>query len=129
MAPHSHRILLVDDDEGVRHSILATLEDLGHAVVDASGGAAALELLAQDRNFDLLILDFAMPMMNGAQLAARITADWADAPILFVTGYVENDGLRPWSDRGYRTLRKPFNSRDLAEAIERVARQPEPIGT
>ena len=129
VAPRSHRILLVDDDEGVRLAVRATLEDLGHTVTDASGGAAALELLAQDRNFSLLILDFAMPMMNGAQLASRITADWADAPILFVTGYVENDGLRPWSDRGYRTLRKPFNSRELAEAIERVARQPEPVET
>ena len=97
--------------------------------MEASGGPAALELLAHDRNFNLLILDFAMPMMNGAQLAARITANWPDAPILFVTGYVENDGLRPWSERGYRTLRKPFSSRELAEAIGRAARQLELVGS
>ena len=127
-ATGSHRILLVDDDDGVRLSVRATLEELGHTVIEAKGGAAALELLAQGRNFSLLMLDFAMPMMNGAELAARITADWTDAPILFVTGYVENDGLRPWSARGYRTLRKPFSSHELAEAIGRVARQPEPVG-
>ncbi|HLZ78045.1 MAG TPA: response regulator [Sphingomonas sp.] len=124
-----HRILLVDDDDGVRLSVRATLEDLGHTVMEASGGPAALELLAHDRNFNLLILDFAMPMMNGAQLAARITANWPDAPILFVTGYVENDGLRRWSERGYRTLRKPFSSRELAEAIGRAARQLESAGS
>jgi signal transduction histidine kinase len=129
VATGSHRILLVDDDEGVRLSVRATLEDLGHTVIEANGGPAALELLARDRNFNLLILDFAMPVVNGAQLAARITESWPDAPILFVTGYVENDGLRPWLDRGYRTLRKPFSSRELTEAIGRAARQPEPVGT
>jgi two-component system NtrC family sensor kinase len=129
VAGGSHRILLVDDDDGVRLSVRATLEDLGHTVMEAGGGPAALELLAHDRNFNLLILDFAMPMMNGAQLAVRITESWPNAPILFVTGYVENDGLRPWSARGYRTLRKPFSSRELAEAIGRVARQLEPVGS
>jgi CheY-like chemotaxis protein len=123
------RILLVDDDEGVRVSVRATLEDLGHTVVDANGGTAALEALARDRRFDLLILDFAMPVMDGAQLAGEITSIWADAPILFVTGYVENDRLRPWSDRGYRTLRKPFSSAELAEAVGRAACQSEPVGS
>jgi CheY-like chemotaxis protein/nitrogen-specific signal transduction histidine kinase len=122
------RILLVDDDDGVRGSVHAMLEDLGHTVVDANDGTAALEVLTRDRRFDLLILDFAMPAMNGAQLAGQITAIWAGAPILFVTGYVENDSLRPWSDKGYQTLRKPFSSAELAEAIGRVAQQSEPVG-
>ena len=78
------------------------LEELGHDVVEAAGGAAALAVLAHDRRFDLLVIDFAMPLMNGGQLAAEVTKLWAEAPILFVTGYVENDALRPWSELGYQ---------------------------
>jgi len=119
------RVLLVDDDARVRLSVRAMLEDLGHDVVEATGGAKALEAIAHDRRFDLLIIDFAMPLMNGSQLATEVTKLWPDAPMLFVTGYVENDALRPWSDLGYRTVQKPFSTRDLAVAIERAIRQPE----
>ena len=119
------RILLVDDDASVRLSTRATLEDLGHQVVEATGGAEVLEVLARDRRFDLLMIDFAMPLMDGGQLAAEVTKLWPEAPILFVTGYVENDALRPWSDLGYSTVRKPFSTRDLAVAIERVMRHRE----
>jgi CheY-like chemotaxis protein len=116
------RILLVDDDAGVRLSTRAMLEELGHKVVDATGGAEALDVLARDRRFDLLVVDFAMPLMNGSQLAAAVTQLWPEAPILFVTGYVENDVLRPWSDLGYGTVRKPFRARDLAAAVEHAMR-------
>ena len=102
------RLLLIDDNDSVREAVRAMLEDLGHSVVEVTGGAEALELLANDRSFDLLIVDFAMPVMNGSELAGEVTKTQPDMPILFVTGYVENDALRPWTERGYRTLRKPF---------------------
>ena len=63
--------------------------------------------------------------MNGGQLAAQVTKLWAEAPILFVTVYVENHALRPWSELGYRTMQKPFSARDLAAAVERAMRHPE----
>ena len=109
----------MDDDDSVRLSTRAILEELGHNVVEAAGGAAALQIISGDRQFDLLVIDFAMPRMNGSQLAGEITRLWPEAPILFMTGYVENDALRPWAERGYRTLRKPFSARDLAAAIDR----------
>jgi signal transduction histidine kinase/ActR/RegA family two-component response regulator len=121
----NRRVLLVDDDASVRLSACAMLEELGHEVVEATGGAAALATIEHDRRFDLLIIDFAMPLMNGSQLAAKVTKLWPDAPILFVTGYVENDALRPWSALGYRTVQKPFSTHELAMAIERTVRQPE----
>jgi CheY-like chemotaxis protein len=105
------------------------LAELGHDVVEAAGGAEAMTVLAHDRRFDLLVIDFAMPLLNGGQLAAEVTKLWADAPILFMTGYVENDALRPWSQRGYRTMQKPFSARDLAAAVERAMRHPEAAAT
>jgi two-component system NtrC family sensor kinase len=111
------RILVIDDDAAVRQTARTMLEEQGHTVVEATGGAEALQLLARDRRFDLLIIDFAMPLMNGAQLVAEVTKLWPDAPALFLTGYVENDALRPWSNLGYATLRKPFSGDDLAVAV------------
>ena len=119
------RVLLVDDDASVRVSVRAMLEELGHQVVEAAGGNDALGLLARDQRFDVLIFDFAMPSMNGIQLATEVTKLWPSAPILFVTGYVENDALRPWSALGYRTVQKPFTTHDLALAVERAIRRPE----
>ncbi len=123
------RMLVVDDDADLRIATCAMLEELGHQAVDATGGAEALDLLSRDRCFDLLLIDFAMPLMNGSQLAAEVTKLWPGAPIVFVTGYVENDALRPWSDLGYRTVRKPYSTHDLAVAIEAAMRQPEAAGS
>jgi signal transduction histidine kinase len=118
------RLLVVDDDAGVRVSVRAMLEELGHHVVEAASGAAVLDMLAGDRQFDLLLIDFAMPVMNGAQLAAGVTRLWPEAPLLFMSGYVENDTLRPWLALGYRTVQKPFSTQELGSAVERAMRQP-----
>ena len=120
-APSRHaRVLVVDDDNDVRESTRAMVEDAGHAVVEADGGVRALEILGADRAFDAVLLDFAMPVMNGGQVAEEIMRNWPDAPIVFVTGYVENDVLQPWLDRGFRTLRKPFKSAEVAAVIEQM---------
>jgi signal transduction histidine kinase/CheY-like chemotaxis protein len=123
--PAAARILLVDDDETVRTTTRGMLEDMALAVVEAASGTEALALLATDRRFDLLILDFAMPGMNGNQCATEIRALWPEAPLLFVTGYVENDGLRPWVEQGVPTLRKPFTQAQLGTALtEAIGRMP-----
>ena len=111
------RILVVDDDEAVRNLTKEMLEELGHDVSDAAGGQAALEILQRNALFDLLLVDFAMPGMNGSEFAAAAKKINPDMPILFMTGYVESGVLRHWSDIGCRTLNKPFKSADLATAI------------
>jgi CheY-like chemotaxis protein len=117
------RVLLVDDDASVRMSTRTMLEEQGHTVVDVGSGAEALAVLMDDRRFDLVLVDFAMPVMNGSQVAAEVTRLWPGAPLLFMTGYVENDGLRPWSDLGYRTLGKPFSANGLAAAVQASTRR------
>ena len=111
------RILVVDDDEAVRNLTKEMLEELGHDVSEAAGGHAALEILQRNALFDLLLVDFAMPGMNGSEFAAAAKKINPDMPILFMTGYVESGVLRHWSDIGCRTLNKPFKSADLATAI------------
>jgi signal transduction histidine kinase len=111
------RILLIDDDESVRTLTKEMLQELGHDVSDAGSGRAALEILQGNALFDLLLVDFAMPAMNGSEFAIAAKKIKPNLPILFMTGYVENGVLRHWSDIGYRTLNKPFRSADLAAAI------------
>jgi signal transduction histidine kinase/ActR/RegA family two-component response regulator len=111
------RMLLVDDDESVRTLTKEMCNELGYEVSDAGGGRAALDILQGDAQFDLLVVDFAMPAMNGSEFATAAKKIKPDVPILFMTGYVENSVLRQWSDIGYRILNKPFRSADLAAAI------------
>jgi signal transduction histidine kinase/CheY-like chemotaxis protein len=118
------RLLLVDDDAGARETTCEVLADLGHDVVAAASGAAALGMLRERQDFDVLIADFAMPEMTGVQLAAQAAELVPGLPILFLSGYADSDVLRIWSERGYRTLSKPFRTVELATALHDVIRSP-----
>jgi CheY-like chemotaxis protein len=116
-APQPLRILLVDDDPHVRAAIQAMLVESGHAVAEAASGAEAVETLGESVDFDVLIVDFAMPGMSGADLAEQVRVARPELPILFMTGYVDGATLHAWAERGYRTLNKPFLAGDLARAL------------
>jgi len=109
-------ILLVDDDDVVRSTIEDMLRAAGHNVTPVASGEAALEALARSA-FDLLLLDFAMPGMNGAQLAARALADRPGQPIIFVSGYSDSAAIDAVLDGRARILAKPVDSRALIHAI------------
>ncbi|HEV2554458.1 MAG TPA: MHYT domain-containing protein [Bosea sp. (in: a-proteobacteria)] len=106
------RILVVDDDSLVRMNAVAMLEDLGHQVDEASSGLEALSLL-NERRFDLMITDQAMPKMTGMQLAESVRAILPTLPILVATGYAELP-----SGSSLPRLSKPFDQAELARAIE-----------
>jgi signal transduction histidine kinase len=109
-------VLLVDDDTLVSDGTAAMLEDLGHAVIVASSGRAALELLETTPGVDIVITDHAMPGMTGLELARLVRARYPDLPIVLATGYAElPHGLD--ADLGLPRLAKPFLQRDLASVI------------
>jgi CheY-like chemotaxis protein len=89
------------------------LRDLGHEVVEASGGAQALGKLGVRLQVDAVITDYRMPRMDGVQLAARIRELHPAMPILLVTGYTDFKGPAPDLPR----LAKPFRQADLAAHI------------
>jgi CheY-like chemotaxis protein len=109
-------VLLVDDDDIVRENTALMLRDLGFSVAQAGSGAAALEMLEEGRSFDLMMVDFAMPGMNGAQLARAAAAKRPSLPIVFVTGYADLETLKDIDDR--LLLRKPFDHRALADRLQ-----------
>ena len=105
-------ILAVDDDRLVLNNTIALLEDLGHEVLQATSGEAALGLLTDD--IDLLVTDQLMPQMTGDELARRARARRPDLPVLLVSGYgelSEEGGPQP------PRLAKPFTQAELAQAI------------
>ena len=110
-------ILVVDDDALVSMSTVDMLEDLGHAVIEANSAAHALEILAKDDAVDLLITDYSMPKMNGAQLAKAALDLRPGLPILLATGYAE---LPPGADIDLPRLAKPYQQSDLAAEVTKM---------
>jgi signal transduction histidine kinase/CheY-like chemotaxis protein len=111
-------ILVVDDDEQVRAFIEDSLQSLGYEVTARAEPVRALELLPS-RRFDLLIADFAMPGMNGAQLARAVQELQAGMPMLLVSGYADSAAIEAALGSA-PVLRKPFGMAQLADAVADV---------
>ncbi|KQW82536.1 response regulator [Brevundimonas sp. Root1279] len=108
-------ILVVDDDAAVREVTAESLADLGYTVVEAGSGGAALEALDSRADIEAVILDFAMPGMNGASLAREIQGRRPSMPILFATGYADAEALAATPED--RVILKPFEQAELAEKL------------
>jgi signal transduction histidine kinase len=110
-------ILLVDDDPAVRSAVADMLRARGHRVTAVGDGPQALLQLEQSA-VELLLLDFAMPGMNGAEVASRALELRPDLRMLFLSGFADSEAIdRAVSGRA-RVLRKPISAADLAEAID-----------
>jgi signal transduction histidine kinase len=112
------RILLVDDDHAVREVTSTTLRDLGYSVVEAGSGGAALDILAREPTIDLLIIDFAMPGMSGAEVARQARAKRPTLPILFITGFADRAALAGVSET--HIVGKPFVNDELATKLRSI---------
>ena len=112
------KVLVVDDDGAVRAVTAAILHDLGYDVVEAGSGRAALDVLDQEAEIDLLLVDFAMPGMNGAEVAREVQARRPGLPVVFLTGYADIDGLAGVGGSGI--VRKPFAQAELAAKLRTV---------
>jgi signal transduction histidine kinase len=112
------RILLVDDDHAVREVTSTTLRDLGYSVVEAGSGGAALDILAREPTIDLLIIDFAMPGMSGAEVARQARAKRPTLPILFITGFADRAALAGVSET--HIVGKPFVNDELVTKLRSI---------
>jgi PAS domain S-box-containing protein len=112
------RILVVDDNSAVRTITAIMIRTLGHEVIEAAGGQDALDVLERDRQFDLMIVDLAMPNMHGDEFAAKARELVPGVPTLFVTGFAEPGRMRAEGD----LLKKPFRRAQLAEKLQYILR-------
>jgi PAS domain S-box-containing protein len=111
-------ILLVDDSISLRELTARVLRDNGFGVVSAGGGAEALGLLEREpQKFDLILTDFAMPLVSGLDVirfARSLRADW---PAIIISGYADANAI---ADRpgDVPLLNKPFTDAALIEGVQ-----------
>jgi signal transduction histidine kinase/CheY-like chemotaxis protein len=124
MAPQtSWTVLVVDDEDAVRSLACETLELLGYRVLEADSGAKALDML-ETVCPDLMLFDYAMPTMNGAELARLARRLCPDTPIVFASGYADTDQVEAALGGEATILRKPFTMDALARTVAALLREP-----
>jgi PAS domain S-box-containing protein len=115
------RVLLVDDHDGVRATTSALLADLGHEVIEASDGPEVLKLLAAAPDCcDLLMTDYAMPHLSGAEVIRKARELRPGLAAVIITGYADarSIGRRP---DDVAVLAKPFTPDQLNAALRSAA--------
>ncbi|WP_414653830.1 response regulator [Geminicoccus sp.] len=117
-------VLVIDDDPDMRRILVEQLEALGYRVRQVADGPTGLTLAAEERP-DAVILDFAMPDMNGAEVARILRERWRDLPIVFVSGYADTAAIESILGTSTPLLRKPFRVGELqAVLVEILNKQP-----
>jgi CheY-like chemotaxis protein len=114
---HKATILVVDDDKDVRQLTVSCLETLGYQVVSAEGGHAAVQIAGSEDSIDMVLIDIAMPEINGVDAIGAILKKRPGIPFLYMTGYVGPTKL------DFRTTRaqKAFHNRRTCRESRRTA--------
>jgi PAS domain S-box-containing protein len=115
------RVLLIDDDDGVRSTMAALLKRMGFEVIDANSGEAGLDLHAQgDLRFDFVVLDWSMPGFSGEQVLAALRQRDAELPVVLISGYIAE--TLALDDPQLIRVQKPMTIAQLEDAIRTVTR-------
>ena len=111
-------VLVVDDEDAVRHIVGRMLTDSGYAVEEArNGDEAVAQLYLLGEKVQLVVSDIAMPGISGEVLAVTVSERWPGLPVLLISGALKGD-------QPNRFLRKPFTDEELIAAVERLLPTP-----
>lgn len=111
-------ILIIDDDSDVRSFVAEMLKTAGYKVRQAKNGLGGIEQVRRDVP-DVALVDFAMPEMNGAEVAEAIREISPDQKIIFITGYAESAALEATAPDA-PVIRKPFRADELVRCIDQI---------
>jgi CheY-like chemotaxis protein len=119
------RILVVDDDAGVRQVMCSMLRPAGYEVEVAENGREAIELL-RERAFDLVITDLVMPEQEGIETIKQLRRDFPSVKIIAISGAFGGDYLRIAGFLGaHRTMAKPIRMEAIIRVVEETLRSTE----
>ncbi len=113
----SGRILIVEDEPMVRAVAERALARQGYTIETACDGEEALALLAERKQFDLIVSDVVMPNMDGPTMAKEVRSQYGDIRILFMSGYAEEQLRQSIDIDRVAFLPKPFSVTQIAEAV------------
>ena len=119
----SRKVLVVDDDSVVGHSINRVLSGQGYVVREAMSGLEALEEL-DHQQYDMVFTDLRMPGMDGLDMASRMKKSHPDMPVVVITGHgteANEQRARALGVAGF--LHKPLSPDSIIENAERVMRE------
>ena len=117
----SGRVLLVDDEEGVRRIGGEMLKELGFTTVTADDGREALDMFRQNRDFAFVILDLTMPHMDGEQCFRELRLLKPDVKVIISSGYNENEVTQKFLGKGLAGfIQKPYRFGELKEAVKKL---------
>lgn len=123
MQPGTARIMVVDDEPGVRQLLAETLSELGHVCLTASSGLEALDLLRAEQ-VDLILMDIVMPGMSGLTLFKRVRERYPDTAVIFATAMSDLEVAVEYLKQGaYDYLTKPITLKGLRQAIDDALRK------
>lgn len=116
------KVLVVDDDPGVRLLVVRRLQKAGYRVRDADGAGEALEWIEAHGSPDVVVLDVNMPDVGGFELLSKIRdrVGQPELPAVFLSGQVESQDITLGRSLGAVYLTKPFVATALLNAIERL---------
>jgi CheY-like chemotaxis protein len=116
------RLLVVEDDAGARTAVSEALRSYNYDVLSAANGKEALRVIGENQGkVDLVISDLVMPGISGVALYKRLTKDYPEISMLFMTGYPLKGDTRELLEHGGVTwLAKPIHMRSLVRAIQKV---------
>ncbi len=127
MSKKNHRILIVDDDCDILANLSDILVDEGYDTVTAPDGETAIELVTKtcsdqgENSYDLCLLDFNMPGMDGVELFQRIQSYSPDLRAIMITAYAGDDGIERARLAGtWQVLKKPVEIRELLQMIRKA---------
>lgn len=118
VGPCRETILVVDDEPDIRMLLLDMLTSLGYRAFEAEDGTAALQVLAQHPDVQLMITDVLMPGMNGRELAEAAAAQHPGLKVLFMTGYAGGVAIAKANlDQVMDVVDKPFSLKSMAQRV------------
>jgi len=117
------RIIVVDDEEGIRTSLSAVLRDEGFIVEAANDGQQALEMMQQDP-FDLVMLDVWMPGLDGVETLQRIRANFKETAIIMISGHARiEDAVKATKLGAYNFVEKPLSLDKVVQDVKQALKQ------
>ena len=120
MSHHTPRIMVVDDEDGMRLTLEGIIEDEGYDVTGVKDGYQAIEL-AKEADLGLIFLDVKMPGINGVETYKEIKKISPDTVVVLMTGFSVEDLVKEAIEEGaYAVIYKPFDMHQIMDIVQAV---------